>query len=242
MNTHLKTRMSSVLLHSPISFLPSNRITLLLNCVHHPLTSCMTAWCQDSSSGASPPRSLPQWQADSKMAPMGPTNWYLHLHVISFPWATTGPNDSLLFWEKCSNHDGMSLPELGYKKTLAAILLTLSCFSLLLTLMEGSQVSYFKLTYGEAHMAKKSERDPPFNKPKDLIPANSHINEFEIGPPPTKPWGDLKSLQTTWLQPCEKPRARGPSQATPRFVTHRNREMRFVVLNCDFWESFVKQQ
>lgn len=133
--------MSSVLLHSLISFLPSNRITLLLNCVYRSLTSCVIAWCQDSSSGASPPRALPQWQADSKMAPMTPTHWYLHLCVISFPWATTGPNDSLFFWGKCNNHDGMSLPGLGYRKTLAVILFTLSCFFLLLALMEGSHVS-----------------------------------------------------------------------------------------------------
>lgn len=130
MNTHFKTRASSVLLHSLISFLPSHRITLLLDCVYHSLASCEAMWCLEGSSGASLPRSLPWWQADPKMAP---ASWYL----ISFAWVKTGPNDSLLFWREHSNNDGMSPPGLGCRKTVATILLIFFMLFLLLGLLKA---------------------------------------------------------------------------------------------------------
>ena len=82
---------------------------------------------------------------------MIPTSWSPYLCVISSPYAWAGPTDSFLT-NRLGQKGWMSLLRLGYKKTVASVLLA---FSYSLTYSEGSQLPCCEMASGwvEGHVA-----------------------------------------------------------------------------------------
>lgn len=62
-------------------------------------------------------------------------------------------------------------------------------------------------------------------------PSNNHVSELGVDSSPVKPSDEITAQLTPWLQTDEGPWARGPSQAVPRFLTHRGCDVTNVILN-----------